>query len=1124
MYFSVQNLKTEYLSQPLGLDCMCPRFSWQMVSEAPAIAQKSYRITVETEAGFSVWDSGVVYDSQSHAVEYAGVALQPCTRYHVRVFVTCETGETQTAASFFETGFLNDRITAWDGAKWIGSRTCGLASKAKGVFAIESCFRIIEGTEAGLVFGANDPRLSDKYKNIYLLEGESYIAYTIDIATLPARLNIYRVGYAKEDRADLPFYSAAICDMAQPADTIITEENMHAAHTLRVEVLGNTAKAYLDGKLIDETLKTLPFAPNLKLHTGRQLNPIGETDVLTFPLLNDVGFYAKLATAHYDYLTVSNIRAPKAVLFHVTAQEPGRFDSLTVSKQILTKDPSSGSVPLLRRTIGLKPKSTLKRATLYATARGIYECFINGKRVSQDWFQPGASQFDRHMYYQTTDITGLLTEDERRFGIGFVLASGWWSDSQTFSVANHNYYGDRPALLAKLVLEYTDGTKDIHISEPDTWQYSMDAAIQYASFFHGQYVDARKEAAYHGFSTADYDDTEWQPAVEIAAGEIKDETSGFHAWPSVNLTEPKLIGQIDKPILPVLTLSAKSVREIRPGVFLYDMGQNMVGVPKITFHEASGTEIVLRYSEVCYPKLAAYEGLDGLPLMENLRDAACTDRYICKGGDETFFPHFTFHGYRYVELTGAAHPPKPSDVHGIVLTSATDITGDFSCSDPMVNRLWENVLWSQRANFISIPTDCPQRNERMGWMGDAQVFAQTALYQADVRTLYYRYMQAARDVQADNGRFADIAPIGGGFGGIVWGSAGIIVPYEIHRQLGDLRLLGEMYEAMCRYMKYLEEGYLGDGILADGIGNLGDWLAADMSTDNDLIWTAYFAYDAKLMAEIAAMLSKKSDEAKYRALFSAIKADWNRRFVNDDGLTLTANGEINDTQCSYAVPLYFEVADDQNRFKMAERLHQKTEALGCTLTTGFVGTAPISQALSAYGYDETAYKLLRQTNYPSWLYSVTQGATTIWERWNSFTIDDGFGGNNGMNSFNHYSLGAVSAWLYRFVLGIQVGQSGNGYHRFILRPSIAGLSSAKGNFISPYGPITSAWQRQDGKALWMITIPANTRAKVYLPIADVLLNGTPLNHFAEERDAITLKKERYIELASGSYTLEWTEQ
>lgn len=580
------------------------------------------------------------------------------------------------------------------------------------------------------------------------------------------------------------------------------------------------------------------------------------------------------------------------------------------------------------------------------------------------------------------------------------------------------------------------------------------------------------------------------------------------AWGTLNASGPEIIGQMDKPIREIMRLTAQSVTETHKGIFTYDMGQNMVGVPEIKICGKAGDLITIRYAEVLYPKLPEYGELDGLLLMENLRDAACTDLYICKGGEEIIRPRFTFHGYRYLEISGLDNPPSIQDVSGIVISSITGETSEFECSDDLANRFFQNVLWSQRANFISIPTDCPQRNERLGWMGDAQVFAKTALYNADVRTLYYRFMQAVRDVQAENGRFADIAPVGGGFGGIVWVSAGLIIPYEMHKHLGEMKILEENFTAMESYASYLTENYK-DGRLVDGIGAIGDWLATETSKDSNLIFNAYYVYDMKIMAEMSATLGKNEKADYYAKLHEAARKDWLDRFIDSEGRTIDINGEPDDTQCSYAIALDFDIPSGDMKKKMAAHLNRKTKELNYTLTTGFVGTAPINLALTDNGYAETAFKLFGQREYPSWIYSVTQGATTIWERWNSYTVEKGFGGNNSMNSFNHYSLGAVCAWLFRDVLGIRC-EDGSGYQSFILKPTITELDFASGSYNCPYGKIESAWKRESDLKRWEITIPPNSRAEIVLPTERVCVNG-------EEKSTANLV------LSSGKYSLEWQE-
>jgi len=1092
--YQIVALKTESMITPLGLDCHKPRFSWQMGSQHQGKRQTAYQISVRTgNDKIIVWDSGRVACSRSDHIEYCGSPLAPCVRYGWTVEVWDEAEQSISASSWFETGLMNPAEEAWEGAKWIGPVNNTLAASTKGIFWIESTFRITEGTCGGIVFGANDHRLNDKYKNTFLIQGPNYISYQIDISTLPAKLFIYRVGYRPGDSIDVPMAAMDIRDYNNPDDWIITEENKTDFHTLAVEVTGNRAKAYVDGHLVDVVEAEVFFRPGLKLKRGRQLNPAGDNDLITYPRLNEIGFSVPQGSnVQFKELKVRDVREPKAVVFYDAPACADRiFEGLpveggcySIGGETVTADPSRVSIPMLRRSFQVAGGKKLADARLYVTARGIYEGHINGEKLSEDWFQPGASQYDKHLYYQTYDLTRRLTPGEN--AVGFYLASGWWSDSQTFALENYNFYGDRPSILAKIVLRYEDGSRETVVTDTDSWKYTGDGPVLYASFFHGEHIDARREAAYKDFATASYNDNEWGSPAEIAPLPIPREEGGLHMWPCPNYTSPEIIGQTGDPVRAVRTIKALSATEPRPGIHIYDMGQNMAGVPRIKLKGAPGQLITLRYCEILYPALDEYGELHGLPLMENLRDASCTDFYICKGDPEGewFMPRFTFHGYRYVEITGTDTPPAVGDVEGIVLSSITALSGGFECSDPLVNKLFENITWSQLGNFISIPTDCPQRNERMGWMGDAQVFAQTATYNGDVRLFFSRYLQAVRDLQSQEGQYPNIAPLGGGFGGIAWEIAGIVIPWEVYRQYGDLRVVQDNYQAMAAYMDFLDRHYKNGAL--NGVGMLGDWLATEMGTDNDLVWHAIYAYASKIMAFMAKAIGNTADQEKYDALFYKLQGDWNNNFIDPvTGKTRAMDGTINDTQCSYALPLAYGVVSPENAGRAAGHLNRKTQELGHTLTTGFLGTAPINPALTEYGYGDTAYALLRQTQYPSWLYSVTQGATTIWERWNSYTVEAGFGGNNSMNSFNHYSLGAVGAWIYTHVLGIRPDESQPGYHRFIIKPYMGSLSYARGYYDSPYGRIESGWSIEGDKITLDISIPANTQATVYLPLGQI---------------------------------------
>jgi alpha-L-rhamnosidase len=592
-----------------------------------------------------------------------------------------------------------------------------------------------------------------------------------------------------------------------------------------------------------------------------------------------------------------------------------------------------------------------------------------------------------------------------------------------------------------------------------------------------------------------------------------------------------LTGQIGETVKKVKELSAVAVQEIRPGVFVYDMGQNIAGVPKISLQGMQpGKTITLRFAEVKYPDLPAYKENAGMLMLENIRAAMAQDLYITKGGQEAINPSFTFHGYRYIEITGIPAPLPVSAVKSDVLSSIHELASTYKTSNAKVNRLWENITWSMYANFISIPTDCPQRNERLGWSGDISVFSRTATYLAAIPQFLRRHLQAMRDVQRGDGRFTDVAPLGGGFGGVLWGSAGITVAWESYQQYDDKAMLAEHYEAMKVYMSFLNKSIDPvTNVLDDKISkewwSLGDWLSPQYDrSEKTLLWESYFIYDLDMMSKIAAVLNKKEDEAWYKNMATKRKAFFHQTYVDPATGKTAFRGKMIDTQASYALPLAFNIFDEKNKDNALKhfaagiaRENKADNGTICppyTLMTGFIGTAWINKALSDNGYADIAYSLLQQTAYPSWLYPVEQGATTIWERLNSYTHSAGFGGNNRMNSFNHYSFGAIGAWMYNYSLGIERDERSPGFKHFILRPQpdpTGKMTWAKGDYNSLYGRIESGWEVKGNTCYYHFTVPANTSATLYLHAASV-------HNISDGKKAIaTLPGVKYSGMQKGKY-------
>ena len=778
----------------------------------------------------------------------------------------------------------------------------------------------------------------------------------------------------------------------------------------------------------------------------------------------------------------------------------------------VVRDPSRNAMPMLRTTFKAGAKA-IDSARLYVTARGIYEMFLNGKRVGDDHYNPGLTQYNVTHLYQTYDVTSMLKPGDN--ALGAMLAEGWWSGLLSFGTI-WNHFGDRQSLLAKLVVTYKDGTSDTVTTNERTWKYFGKGPIVYSSLDMGEVYDSSREAAVAGWTTAAYKDTGWKPAVAVALNGTTyvGLDGGGRGATGIPFTFDKLqlIGQIGNNAGVFRTVTAKSVKEVRPKVFVYDLGQNIVGVPKISVANGrAGGKITLRFSEMLYPDLKESGKNVGMIMTENYRAALSQDVYTMKAGPQTFQPRFTSHGFQYVEITGIDRPLPLAAVQGVALSSIRSLTADYKTSSEKVNRLWSNLVWSAVDNFLTIPTDCPQRNERMGWSGDINVFSRTATYVSDVNQFLTRHMYAMRDVQTPNGRFTDVAPVGGGFGGVLWGSAGIVVPWETYLQYKDVGLLEQHYPAMAAYVAYLETTIdPKTGLSSDG--QLGDWLGPQNNAlGSAFLVTAYHAYALDIVSKVADVLGKPADAAKYRGQYAQRKAYFNRTFVNAEKKTLATGGggmggggqrgaapgaapqfRVADTQTSYAVPLAMGLFDDDVKAQMVRNLadavsRENKDDDGVvrpkySLMTGFIGTSWISKALSQNGLGELAYRQLLGNQYPSWLYAVDQGATSIWERLNGYTVENGFGGNNSMNSFNHYSFGAVGQWMLAHSLGIERDEPG--FSAFILQPEpdpTGVMTSAEGYYDSMYGRINSAWKVVGNTLTYKATVPANTTATLHLP-------------------------------------------
>ncbi|MFD5569960.1 alpha-L-rhamnosidase [Streptomyces cadmiisoli] len=682
----------------------------------------------------------------------------------------------------------------------------------------------------------------------------------------------------------------------------------------------------------------------------------------------------------------------------------------------------------------------ITRARLYATALGLYEAQLNGHRVGQDRLAPGWTDYRKRVQYQTYDVTKLLSPG--RNALGVTLAAGWYAGSIAWFGAHQ--YGERPAMLTQLEVTYADGTTQTVVSDPE-WRAAT-GPVTNADLMAGQDYDARLETA--GWTGAGFDDRGWTKA------EVLDKVTAT------------LVAQVDGATRVEDTLPARTLTEPEPGVFVYDLGQNMVGTVRLTVSGKAGTKVRLRHAEVLNP--------DGTLYTANLRTARATDTYTLKGkGQETYEPSFTFHGFRYVEVTGYPGKPPLSAVVGRVVHTSAPFTMDFQTNLPMLNQLHSNITWGQRGNFVSVPTDTPARDERLGWTGDINVFAPTAAYTMESARFLTKWLTDLRDAQTDDGAFTDVAPDVGGLGhGVAgWGDAGVTVPWALYEAYGDTRVLEESWESMLKWLAYLEahsRGYLRP---AEGYG---DWLNVQDETPKDVIGTAYFAHAADLVGRTAAALGK--DPKPYQELFHAVRDAFRAAYV-------TGGGRVKgDTQTAYVLALSMDLLADGDRGPAADRLVDLIRSKDWHLSTGFLGTPRLLPVLTDTGHTDVAYRLLTQRSFPSWGYQIDRGATTMWERWDSIRPDGSFQ-DAGMNSFNHYAYGSVGAWMYANIAGI--APAAPGFRSIRVRPRPGGaVTRAQGRFESVHGPITTRWTAGDDGFRLSLSVPANTTAEVWVPIGD----------------------------------------
>ncbi|MFV0377240.1 MAG: family 78 glycoside hydrolase catalytic domain [Mangrovibacterium sp.] len=876
-----------------------------------------------------------------------------------------------------------------------------------------------------------------------------------------------------------------------------------------------TALPRLSWELQDETRGTMQQAYRIRcataesgLFSDEQL--IWDTDWIESDQSNQLvygGSALKSGERVYWQVQVRNNRSgvsdwSEIGYFEIGLLEKSDWKALWIEADWEEDSLKSTPCPYLRK--GFSIQKPLRKATAYVTAHGLYELSLNGSKLSDHLFTPGWTSYHHRLQYQAYDITAQVQQGENV--LGCVLADGWWRGFLVWQ-GNKNLYGDKLALLFQLQVEYADGTSELVCSD-GTWRASTGPVLS-SDIYNGESYDAQLEQA--GWDRPGFNDSAWSPVV------VKD--YGYAELVSTDGV-PVRITERMKPIEKIRTPKGEQV---------FDFGQNLVGWVQFKLKARKGDKIILNHAEVL--------DRDGNFYTANLRAAKAQDEYTFRANDEeSWSPRFTFHGFRYLMVSGFPGEVTLSDLEASVVHSDMAPTGSFECSDELLNRLQQNIQWGLRGNFLDVPTDCPQRDERLGWTGDAQVFAPTAAFNNDVASFYTKWMQDFTVDQKANGSVPWVVPNcvtdGGGtgwsdgFGSTAWADAAVVIPWTVYQVYGDKRILEQQYQSMKGWVEYMIRE-AGDSYIFSTGFHFGDWLSfaeyysynynapdygyAGAQTDKELIATAYFHYSTGLLRQTAEVLGYTADATRYRQLQPKIKEAFNREFVTSSGRLCSG------TQTAYVLALCFDLLLPDLLAVVAKRLADDVNYFG-HLTTGFVGTPLLCKALSDHGYADVAYKLLFNKRYPSWLYPVTQGATSIWERWDCIKPDGTFQ-TEGMNSFNHYAYGAVGNWLYQTVAGLQCAEAG--YKKIHIKPlPTPNLQFAKARYHSIYGQMSAGWKRGETFFNIEVEIPANTGATVYLPASEAslaFLDGLPLKEHPDLLKLETCDDRLLVDLGSGNY-------
>ena len=991
-------LRTDHLTNPIGIDAPRPQFAWQSDATTPNWTQSSYQLLVATNEDnlvrgkADVWDSGRIRSSDSINITYGGPTLKPQTRYFWLVRVWDKKGGSSVSApAWFETGLLapSDWI-----AKWI--RRSDPAADQE-LAAVRWLW--LPGADAQKVVAGTTAEFR----------------YTLHLEAAPMRASLHIVS---------------------PGAYVATVNGVVTGHhaswgAFDWEEIGPLLKPGDNEVLVKVVAQTKASAPTVATAFAASLR-ITAQDGTERRIPSDATWQARTNdTAQWQPAQVIGpITTPLSIGTDRHSEVPGP-NRIATDASLLRKD--------------FELPSSIQSARLTITAIGAYRAFLNGEPVApKNLLDPGFTDFHKRVLYQTYDVTSMLTTGDNT--IAAILGGGWHGSPMTW--AGTREYPNPDALRAQLDITLTDGSHKT-IATDETWQ-TAPAPILFSEIYAGEVYDARLESP--GWNSPHFKATkDWTTvAIRNVSPNVK-----LTAQPNLSITATNTL----HPIAMNPTTSSSEANQV-----VYDMGQNMVGNIVLHVHGPPGTLVRMRFAERLNP--------DGSIYTENLRNATVTDTYTLSGnGDETYTPAFTFHGFRYVELSGYPGTPTTASIEGFVYDSLPATPSiRFQSSSDLLNKMGQLGIWGQRGNFLSIPTDCPQRDERLGWMGDAGVFWRTGTYNFDIASFSRKFMLDIDDAQTADNAFTDVSPnlLGPKPGAPGWADAGVLVPYAAWLQYGDKSLLEASWPNMQRYMDFIlaaNPDYLRRNKLGN---NYGDWLAPDQNTPKDLIATAYWAIIARDMREMSLALGHKEDAEKYRTLYDHIADAYRKQYIQPDGSVL------GNTQSAYVVTLYSGIAPENLRANMTNRLVADIDAHNNHLTTGFLGTPFLMFVLDDNHRADVAFKLLLQDTYPSWGYMVAKGATTWWERWNGDT------GDPSMNSYNHYAFGSVMAWVFRRAAGIDTDPSGPGFHHLTIKPQVdPSLPSLHTEYDSPYGTVTTDWNQTTHR--FTVTTPPNTTATVILP-------------------------------------------